>query len=95
MSQSESKNESHALRDQVGELITLLHTQEQDGAPGDALPDLRRLHDEIERLIQAGDSTDGSWIERLRHLIERIEIDHPQAVHVIGRISKSLSELGI
>jgi hypothetical protein len=91
----ESQNESETLRERVAELIALLHAREADDATGEALPDLRRLHDEIEGWIEAGDSSDRSWIDRLGEVIERIEIDHPQTTAVIGRISDSLSRLGI
>ncbi|MBJ22580.1 MAG: DUF4404 family protein [bacterium] len=92
---SKPQNESNALSERVGELIALLHERASNDEQAVALPDLRRLHDEIESWIEADDSVDESWIERLRHLIQQVEIDHPQAVHIIGRISHSLSELGI
>jgi hypothetical protein len=83
------------LHDRVAELITLLHAQDAKDSAQQAIPDLRRLHDEIERWTETEDASDDSWIERLRHLIEQLEIDHPQTTHVIGRISHSLAELGI
>lgn len=93
---SQSKTESEALHDRVAELIDLLHSNETEDSAQDVIPDLRRLHDEIERWTDREEEVaDRSWIERLRNLVEQIEIDHPQAVHVIGRISHSLSELGI
>ncbi len=80
MAQSKSPDESNGLRERVGELITLLHGLEPDADPAEALPDLRCLHDEIDRWIEAGETADTSWIERLRHHLEQIKIDHPQAV---------------
>lgn len=84
----------HAL---VGDLLSILHDERHRSEIAAEVEHLGQLHDEIEAAVSEVevDTAEEGVLGRLRSAIHRLEVAHPDATVVIGRISSALSELGI
>ena len=81
------------LREAVSDLVAQLRSDDE-GIDG-ALPELERLHDELEGLLAEQAPPPASLGERLRATLDRFESRHPRTTMMVGRIADSLSEMGL
>lgn len=86
-----------SLHELVGELLSILHDDKSRSEIAAEVDHLGQLHDEIEAAVAEVevDTADEGVLGRLRSAIHRLEVAHPDATVLIGRISSALSELGI
>lgn len=96
MSDEPKSSSRRPLRDVVEELQEALRASpDLDAEAREALGNAAR---EIRESLETEEAPEGGWPslrQRLSESVERFEESHPRLTEIVGRVAKSLSELGI
>ena len=89
-----SPERTRQLHEAVSALVERLRSEEEEDVDR-ALPELERLHRQLESLLAQEAPPPSLLTKQLRAAVDRFEARHPRTALMVGRIADSLSEMGL